>query len=133
MESRIEKRALSQVGVPFRLHGRRAGTALDCVGLVAHCIGQNAEIGEVPKGYSIRGMHQKQIEHYFAHSRFQVVHPASLETGDIAAVSCAPRQSHLMICVTGGWVHAHAGLGCVVLTPDPIGWPIWGAWRVKES
>ena len=32
------ERALAQIGTPFRLHGRTAGVALDCVGLAAHAV-----------------------------------------------------------------------------------------------
>lgn len=41
-------------------------------------------------------------------------------------------QLHLMIGTRDGIVHAHAGLGRVVLTPGPSPWPLLGAWRFQE-
>jgi cell wall-associated NlpC family hydrolase len=133
MHNDIAKRAFEQIGTPFRLHGRSAGLCLDCVGLVAHAINQKSRHDLVPGDYTIRGLHKAQIKSFFGKPVFNEVQVASLQSGDIVAVNCSLRQSHLMIRVEEGWVHAHAGLGRIVFTPDPIAWPIWGAWRVKEN
>jgi murein DD-endopeptidase / murein LD-carboxypeptidase len=34
---------------------------------------------------------------------------------------------------TGGLVHAHAGLGKVVVTPAPLPWPIERHWRLRTD
>jgi hypothetical protein len=121
--------ALGQVGTPFRLHGRLPGTALDCVGLVANCLEQSGFSIDAPFDYSIRGQHEQRIMEFFGQSMFRALTDESIEPGDIAAVQCAVRQSHLMVRTACGWVHAHAGLGRVVLTPDPLEWPVITMWR----
>jgi hypothetical protein len=127
--TRIAASALQQIGTPFRLHGRLPGAALDCVGLVANCMEQSGLSIDAPFNYSIRGQHEQRITEFFAQSMFRALTHENVEPGDIAAVQCAVRQSHLMIRTARGWVHAHAGLGRVVLTPDPIEWPVTAIWR----
>jgi hypothetical protein len=127
--ARIAASAIEQIGTPFRPHGRVPGAALDCVGLVAHCLDQSGLIVLAPFDYSIRGQHEQRIMEFFGQSKFRSLAKKRPRSGDIAAVRCAARQSHLMIRTRLGWVHAHAGLGRVVLTPDPIEWPVLAIWR----
>lgn len=55
--------------------------------------------------------------------------------GDIVLVRVGPCQFHLLIAapcpVSGGdrFVHAHAALGRVIVSPGPPGWPVIGHWR----
>ena len=51
--------------------------------------------------------------------------------GDLALVRPGPLQLHLMIVVSGGHVHAHAGVGRVVEMPGPSPWPVIGYWRAE--
>jgi hypothetical protein len=56
--------------------------------------------------------------------------PADRERpGDILLADSGPLQVHLMIRARCGLVHAHAGLGRVVLMPCPSPWPVRGIWR----
>ena len=123
----IAARALTQLGTPFRLHGRRPREALDCVGLVGFAIQAN---NPVPLDYSLRGCFETQVAAFFAAAGFAQCSAAFLD-GDIVAVQAAPRQLHLMISAQNGFVHAHAGLSKIVLTPGPPVWKVIGHWRIK--
>lgn len=125
--SAIAARALLRVGVPFRLKGRNAA-GLDCIGLVADAIG----VADVPVDYSLRGDYAGRVERYFADAGFGPVSGSPIP-GDIVLVRTAPQQLHLMVAVLGGFVHAHAGLGRVVLTPAPSPYPIITIWRSNSA
>jgi murein DD-endopeptidase / murein LD-carboxypeptidase len=129
---RIAKRALQQVGVPFRLRAALPGTALDCVGLVAHA----ANISGVFE-YQLRGDFSTKISEQLERSGFKLLkRDAALLPGDIVLAQTATRQQHLMIftsrATAAGFIHAHAGLGRVVLMPLPSPWPIICAWRHRR-
>jgi len=49
--------------------------------------------------------------------------------GDLLLCQVSPGQFHLMITGHRGLVHAHAGLGRVVLAPPPAPWPVVRRWR----
>jgi murein DD-endopeptidase / murein LD-carboxypeptidase len=124
----IGRRALAQVGVPFRLHGRCAGEALDCVGLVAVALGEITGRCDVPMHYTLRGDFADVVDRYFESVGLKKC-TEPFADGDIVLVCVAPKQSHLMVRADGGFVHAHAGLRKIVLTPGPPLWPVTGAWR----
>lgn len=128
MANAIAQKALTQVGVPFRLHGRVPNVGLDCVGLVAHALA----LKNVPDDYSLRGNHAALADAYLKSCGCTLLslHVAPVP-GDIAVIMCAPRQLHLLVRVEQGWVHAHTGLRKVVLTPDPLPWPIAQIWRFE--
>jgi murein DD-endopeptidase / murein LD-carboxypeptidase len=129
---RVAARALQQLDVPFRLHAALPGTALDCVGLVAHA----AKIpGEFE--YQLRGDFIVQISARLKSSGYRLVKDVSaFLPGDIVLAQTATRQQHLMIFsangTADGFVHAHAGLGRVVLMPLPSPWPIICGWRHRR-
>jgi cell wall-associated NlpC family hydrolase len=117
----IAERALSQIGTPFRLHGRTPGVALDCVGLVAYAISANNVAGD----YSRKGVKISTILSHLDNRDLKAVNDFScLRQGDVAVVACSPRQFHLMVRAENGWVHSHAGLRKVVHTPGASPWPI---------
>jgi murein DD-endopeptidase / murein LD-carboxypeptidase len=124
--NRIAARALDAVDTPFRLYGRAAGVALDCAGLVLYA----ADCPEPEQRYSLRGDYQLLLKAIAREAGFRVAR-SQLHDGDIALVQCDARQQHLLVRAQGGWVHAHAGLGRVVHTPDPSPWPIIARWRFK--
>lgn len=125
----IAARANSQIGTPFRLRGRTAGVALDCVGLAAHALG----IENPPDRYSLKGIKSDLIYSYLVQlNLFMVQATTRPKMGDLAVVQCADRQYHLMVAVEDGWVHAHAGLGKVVHMAGLSPWPIMALWRTKE-
>ena len=117
----IAARALTQIGTPFRLHGRTPGVALDCVGLVAYAIG----VSEIIDDYSLKGAKLSFILSYMDSLGLRPLAVSScICQGDLAIVACSPRQFHLMIHAANGWVHSHAGLRSVVHTPGASPWPI---------
>ena len=125
--AQISTRALQHLGVSFRLHGRDTVGGFDCVGLVADVLLHVGFEAQAPADYSLRGRFSKQVFAFFNHPVLTPVR--TLQNGDFLAVRTATRQIHLMIAVNGGFVHAHAGLRRVVLTPAPLPWPIMGHWR----
>ena len=130
--ARASRRGLSifSGGVPFRLHGWSSETGLDCVGLAAVSLQSVGFDLPVPKGYQLRGQFEGQALKFFDTACFKALEPGEVgASGDICMVRIAPRQLHFIIAVAGGFVHAHAGLRRVVLTPGLVTWPIIGRWR----
>ena len=125
----ILKRANAQIGVPYRLYGRLPGIALDCVGLAGFAA-LGKKVDNLPIDYSLRGDFAGRIEPYFIRSRFRKQDvTAPVIPGDILLCQIDPRQVHLMVAVPGGFVHGHAGLRRIVMTPAPSPWPILSVWR----
>ncbi len=125
---RTESRAISQLGVPFRLHGRLPGIALDCIGLAGHA----AEF-PVPSDYALRGDFGQRISAFLENTGFIAGDPVTpTEAGDIVIAQTAPNQMHIMIAVRGGFAHAHAGLRRVVLMPIPSPWLILSRWQDRR-
>jgi murein DD-endopeptidase / murein LD-carboxypeptidase len=126
--ARTARRAGEQLGVKFRLFAHCPDVALDCVGLIAHA----AEI-EGPFQYRLRGDFQNRISDILrVHDFESMANEIGVSPGDIIVVQTAPRQQHLMVCVPEGFVHAHAGIGCVVLTPELQNWPVLNHWRDRR-
>jgi cell wall-associated NlpC family hydrolase len=118
------------VGVPFRLHGRDPARELDCVGLVAAALAAIGRPVSAPCGYRLK---QVRIDRLLGAARLSGLADASgpVEPGDVLLVCAGPAQPHLVVAATaGGFVHAHAGLGRVVLAPPPLGWPVERRWRL---
>ncbi|MFM2409235.1 MAG: hypothetical protein RL481_63 [Pseudomonadota bacterium] len=126
--SDVAARALSQLGTPFRLHGRQANVALDCVGLAAHAF----DVREFPNDYGLKG---DLSDLHFSYLEQVGLRRISLDAkpigGDLAIVAPSICQLHLMIHASDGWVHGHAGLRRVVHTPGQSPWPILALWRMK--
>ena len=117
------------VGVPFRLHGRDPASGLDCVGLVAASLAGIGRPALAPLGYRLR---QRTTDGFLgAAARSGLAETGGpMEPGDVLLVRPGPAQHHLMVVAAGGFVHAHAGLGRIVLTPAPLGWPVEHHWRL---
>lgn len=128
----IAARACAQLGTPFRLFGRSAGKALDCVGLALVAAGPHWKVGvEVPP-YRLRGDFSGAIMATLGNSAFARMHRGTeCAEGDIAIVAPGPKQLHFMVCTTGGWVHADAGIGRVVCRPGPLPWRLDSLWRLN--
>ncbi len=125
----ITKRAMSQIGVPYRLHARLPGVALDCAGLAGFAA-LGKKCSDLPTDYALRGDTGERIHPVLARARFRKLDAATaLKPGDIVLCQTAPRQLHLMVCVPEGFVHGHASLRRIVLTPYPSLWPIIHIWR----
>lgn len=126
----IAERALAQIGTRFRLHGRTPHVALDCVGLVAVAIGDLRGTSEIPSGYRIRGTYDARVRAFFRPTAFVELPPdAACEAGDILLLGVDSRQQHLAVVAPHGWVHAHAGLRRVVLSPPEADRAILQHWR----
>ncbi|RDV06089.1 peptidoglycan endopeptidase [Sphingorhabdus pulchriflava] len=128
----IASRVLSQLGVPFRLHGRAKGVSLDCVGLVAIAIESYLDGRSVPQNYSMRGDFLNKVSDFFAALPFESQADGSATAaGDILLAEVGPSQLHLVVVTEDGWVHAHAGLRRVVRSTPQKDWEIIRHWRLN--
>lgn len=123
--------AQTLIGVPFRLHGRDPDSGLDCVGLLAVALARSGSSANLPNGYALRSRQRPDLAHWAEAAGFATVNDGCILPGDIIVTQPAPCQIHLAIAAAaGGLVHAHAGLGRVVLSPAPLPWPVTGQWRL---
>lgn len=104
---------------------------VDCVGLVGACLASTGRLFDVPRHYRVRGEYDDAVRAFFADASFVAVHDKAWQAGDIISVRIAARQLHFAIITEQGAVHAHMGLGRVVLTPMPLPWGIIGHWRFQ--
>lgn len=116
-------------GTRFRLGGRVPAHGLDCVGLVACALGTRA----APAGYGLRNA---SIARHLAFAQAAGFHPAAgpARPGDLLLAEPGPAQHHLLVMLDADrFVHAHAGLGRVVVQPGPPDWPIAVHWRLATQ
>lgn len=125
----LTEAAMSLVGTAFRLHGRSPASGLDCVGLVAEAMRRAGYVPVVPEGYSLRSTDVARWSDYAGMSNLVPVAHA----GDVVLCKVNPLQSHLLVSVTGGFVHAHAGLGRVTYLPGTLPWPTVMQWRLSPK
>ena len=125
----IADRAAALVGTPFRVRGRKIGSGLDCVGVVAEALAVTGGMLEVPRDYTLRGEYLGRVCAFFDRDCFHQINTEPARPGDILLCRPADRQVHFVVSTTHGAVHAHAGLQRVVVTPPPLPWPIIGHWR----
>lgn len=127
----IAARAKSQIGVPFRLHGRVPVHALDCVGLAAFAVFGEDGLRSIPTGYTLRGLHENWLlSELDSRGLREISREYEYVGGDLLIFRPAARQLHLGIAAASGVVHAHAGLKKITFTPTPYPWPVIGAWRL---
>lgn len=129
MSMTLAEAAVSLVGSPFRLHGRDPESGIDCVGLVAAALEMTGRTVHPPRGYSMR---TTRIEQFLGAAAASGLEPA-VSHGDIVLVAVHALQPHLLVRVTGGYVHAHATLGRVTFLPEPLPWPVLRQWRLATS
>lgn len=122
-------RAEALAGARFRLHGRDPAHGLDCVGLVAAALGTR----DAPVGYGLRN--SGIASHLaFAHRAGFAEARGAVERGDLLLAVPGPAQHHLLVALgLDRFVHAHAGLGRVVIQPGPLDWPIAAHWRLQSE
>ena len=127
-------RAAAQlVGVRFRLQGRDPATGLDCVGVVLAALGAIGRPVPAVTGYGLRNCDYGRFGEHFARAGLAPVSGCPA-IGDVLQVSPGPGQMHLLVAAQqGGFVHAHAGLHQVVLSPPPLIWPISQRWRLTPN
>ncbi len=127
MEQSFECAARALIGAPFRLHGRDPETGLDCVGVVAQALRSTGRQTFVPEGYSLRSASISGLLHFAAENALTRVE----QGGHVVLCMVNPIQPHLLVRVSGGFVHAHASLGRVTFMPDPLPWPISLQWKLE--
>jgi cell wall-associated NlpC family hydrolase len=125
--------AESLVDAPFRFRGRDPVSGLDCVGLVAVALERAGLTAPRLTPYAMR-QRDFTVQMASAGAAGFADTDGSLEAGDLLLLRPGPAQVHLAVVVAdGGIVHAHAGLGRVVLTPPPCLWPIERRWRLIQD
>jgi hypothetical protein len=115
--------AAALVGTPFRLHGRDPATGLDCIGVLVAALSRIGRPPSLPNGYALRS---RTVPDFAAiAARLGMVRAeTATEPGDVILARTSPCQVHLLIAARGtGFVHAHAGLRRVVLSPGLLAWP----------
>lgn len=128
----LARAALGLVGTRFRLHGRDPATGLDCVGLMGCAMEAAGRKAVLPRDYAIRNRSVAHLLH-FAHKCGFGEAAGAIAAGDLLLVRPAPAQHHLLIAAPPhGFVHAHAGLRRVVMTPGPLRWPLERHWRLAH-
>ena len=124
--------AAAMCGVPFRLHGRDPATGLDCVGLVAVSLDRCGRKAVTPEGYALRALSIAPLLGFAARNGFAVLDPhAPGEAGDLHLLRLSAIQAHLAIALDRErFVHAHAGLGKVVIGHGPLPGETIARWRL---
>ncbi|MDF1835208.1 MAG: NlpC/P60 family protein [Alteraurantiacibacter sp. bin_em_oilr2.035] len=124
------KSARALVGTRFRLRGRDKRTGLDCVGLVTTAL---LAIGRTPPDipyYSLRNRDCLRFHLLFEAAGFHQTAGVILR-GDLIILKPSPGQLHLAVADnTARLIHAHAGLGRVVISPFPSPLSDYGHWRL---
>lgn len=120
------------VGVPFRFRGRDPRSGLDCIGLVAAALQAiGAPVPHIAR-YAFRQRDFAAQLACAASAGFDDVNGQPL-AGDLLLLRPGPAQVHLAIVGSrGGLVHAHAGIGRVVVTPPPFPWCVERHWRLRQ-
>lgn len=112
-------------------------TGLDCVGLVAaalECCGRSVV---VPEGYALRALSVAPLLGFAAQNGFVALDPGEPgKPGDLLLLRPSAIQAHLAIVLERDrFVHAHAGLGKVVVgsltEPSALPGEIVVRWRLK--
>ncbi len=101
---------------------------MDCIGLLADALESVGFKGTIPANYGLRGNFEETAQAFFQAESFMAADRHVPFLGEFAIAIIAPRQMHFIIYANDGFVHAHAGLRRVVLTPGPSPWPLLGRW-----
>lgn len=129
----LAKAAEALAGSRFRLHGRNPDTGLDCVGVLAAALRAIGREAPLPDAYQLRSRAIPGLSRIASDCGLTAVEGA-LQTGDVLLARISSCQFHVLIAMNDGRViHAHAGLGRVVI--DAIGddWRVAGHWRLMAT
>lgn len=129
----LARAAASFTGVPFRLYGR-SREGVDCVGLLLCSLAQCGRTPPAPRGYGLRNLHPDRHFSCLAEAGFAPL-PAGVDRspGDVLVVTPGPAQQHLLIALDAeSYIHAHAGLRRVVVSPGPVMWQLLHCWRLPS-
>jgi lipoprotein Spr len=124
---KIVAAARTLVGTPFRLHGRSPSSGVDCVGLALLSVRTAGVHVEEPPPYRLHAGPTPPVERWMREAGFVAAHGGG--AGDIVLVRISALQPHLVIDAGDGVIHAHAGLGRVVIMPMPAEWRELSRWR----
>ncbi|HEX7856710.1 MAG TPA: peptidoglycan endopeptidase [Sphingobium sp.] len=126
---RICDAAIDLVGTAFRLHGRRADTGVDCVGLALLSVTGAGVVVPDPPAYRMRTGIAPMAPGWLHRAGF--VEGQGRRAGDLVIVRVSALQLHLLVDAVDSVVHAHAGLGRVVRSPFPEDWTELSRWRLE--
>ena len=121
------------VGIPFRLNGRDRTLGLDCIGVLAAALEAIGRPVVLPVGYTLR---VRSLADWLPDPAALGFEPARncARPGDVILIDCGAAQFHLAIAAPGGgFVHAHAGLRCVVHSPSLPDGRVAGQWRLMSD
>lgn len=118
------------VGSPFRLHGRDPATGLDCIGVLYVALRDVGRQPVFPNGYRLRGRTLPDLTG-IAERNGLTPSAGPRGPGDVSIHRVGPCQVHLIVAAGEGFVHAHAGLRRVVLSPGPPPAIELGRWRLE--
>ena len=122
--------AQALVGSGFRLHGRHPVTGLDCVGVLSAALTAIGRKAALPDAYRLRSRAIPDLSRIAADCGMVAVIDA-LQAGDVLLAKIGSCQFHVLITAENGCVvHAHAGLGRVIIEPISDDWQIAGHWRL---
>lgn len=129
---RIADAAMAFVGAPFLLGGRDPATGLDCIGLIAASLEAAGIRCNFPRGYGLRNT---SIDVLLAKAvpASMIRVSGTVIPGDILMLRPGPGQHHFGIAANSGFVHAHAGLRRVVMTPGTPSIPTLAHWRAHPE
>lgn len=118
------------VGSPFRLRGRDPVSGIDCVGLVACALRAIGRDPPVLPHYTLRNLEPSAFLELVRDAGFSEAR-SLLSQGDLILLKPSPGQFHLaVIDDRATMIHAHAGLGRVVVSPRPDPLLLTGHWRL---
>lgn len=125
--------AAALVGTRFRLGGRDPASGLDCIGLLHAASAALGRPLALPVGYPLRVRDLAAWLPDPARLGLGLVPVAGPpQPGDVVLLAPGPAQVHLAIAAnSGGWVHAHAGLRAVVISPDRPAGALLHHWRLR--
>lgn len=121
------------VGTRFRLHGRHREHGLDCLGVVTASLREIGLPGDFPTDYAWRNTNAQRPADLAARWNF-VRAQGVIQPGDVILLRMKAATLHFIIAVThGAFVHAHAGLKKVLLTPLMPEGQIVQHWRLDPK
>ncbi len=130
--NRIAQAALALVGGPFRLHGRDPTSGLDCLGVVAVALESASISVQLPCDYTLKNRSASRAL-TVARDLGLIAVEGKPSAGDVVLLRVGTAQLHFALCAAPlGFVHAHAGLRKVVLSPTLPEGNIVGHWRVPS-
>lgn len=123
--------ALGLVGTPFRYHGHTPAGGLDCVGLAAEvCRRAGHPVPPSMPRYAIRATSRALARSWIEETG--LVPRTCAGAVDIVLTDAGRGQMHLIIQGAAAHIHAHAGIGRVVLVPGTAAWPVIARWGLPD-